>query len=86
MNNNRLKKYITMRKYLFDLFIFLCLGISLTLNFNLLVKWENQLQYKKRVLELMDKRLNTTSLAMESLYTDSINNAVKDWLRNETSE
>lgn len=77
---------ITMKKYLLDLVIFLSLGISLTLNFYLLEKYNNQLQYKKRVLELKVKRNNTVSLAKESLYTDSINNTVNDWLNNETSK
>lgn len=77
---------ITMKQYLLDLLIFLCLGISLTLNFYLLEKYNNQLQYKKRVLELKVKRNNTVSLAKESLYTDSINNTVNDWLNNETSK
>lgn len=75
-----------MKQYLLDLLIFLCLGISLTLNFYLLEKYNNQLQYKKRVLELKVKRNNTVSLAKESLYTDSINNTVNDWLNNETSK
>lgn len=77
---------ITMKKYLLDLVIFLSLGISLTLNFYLLHKYSNQLQYKKRVLELMEKRNNTVSLAKESLYTDSINNTVNDWLKHDTSK
>ena len=77
---------ITMKQYLLDLLIFLCLGISLTLNFYLLQKYNNQLQYKKRVLELKVKRNNTVSLAKESLYTDSINNTVKDWLKDDTSK
>ena len=77
---------ITMKQYLLDLLIFLCLGISLTLNFYLLQKYNNQLQYKKRVLELMEKRNNTVLLAKESLYTDSINNTVKDWLKDDTSK
>lgn len=77
---------ITMKKYLLDLVIFLSLGISLTLNFYLLEKYNNQLQYKKRVLELIEKRNNTVSLAKESLYTDSINNTVNDWLKDDTSK
>jgi hypothetical protein len=77
---------ITMKKYLLDLLIFLCLGISLTLNFYLLEKYNNQLQYKKRVLELIEKRNNTVSLAKESLYTDSINNTVNDWLKDDTNK
>lgn len=75
-----------MKKYLLDLVIFLSLGISLTLNFYFLQKYNNQLQYKKRVLELMEKRNNTVSLAKESLYTDSINNTVYDWLKDDTSK
>lgn len=75
-----------MKQYLLDLLIFLCLGISLTLNFYLIQKYNNQLQYKKRVLELMEKRNNTVSLAKESLYTDSINNTVNDWLKDDTSK
>lgn len=77
---------ITMKKYLIRLTVFLSIGISLTLNFYLLEKYNNQLQYKKRVLELKVKRNNTVSLAKESLYTDSINNTVNDWLNNETSK
>ena len=76
---------ITMKKYLLDLVIFLSLGISLTINFYFLQKYNNQLQYKKRVLELMEKR-NTVSIAQESLYTDSINNTVNDWLKDDTSK
>ena len=75
-----------MKKYLLDLVIFLSLGISLTLNFYFLQKYNNQLQYKKRVLELIEKRNNTVSLAKESLYTDSINNTVKNWLKDDTSK
>ena len=74
-----------MKKYLLDLVIFLSLGISLTINFYFLQKYNNQLQYKKRVLELMEKR-NTVSIAQESLYTDSINNTVNDWLKDDTSK
>lgn len=73
-----------MNKY-FVLGMFLLLGTSLTVNFYLLEKYNNQLQQKKRVLELMEKRNNTVSLAKESLYTDSITNAVNDWLGYGTS-
>ena len=75
-----------MKQYLLDLLIFLCLGVSLTFNFYLLQKYNQNLQYKERVLELIVKRNNTVSLAKESLYTDSIYNIVNDWLKNETSK
>lgn len=71
-----------MKKYL----ISALLVVSYSLNFILLSQTAKEIQYKQEILRLTEKRNNTASLALETLYTDSINNAVKEWLNDGTGE
>ena len=58
---------------------------SYSLNFYLLGKTTKEQQYKIQILELIEKRNNAVSLALETVYQDSINNAVQNWLVDDTS-
>lgn len=68
-----------MKKYFLNL-LFLLLGICQAANFYLLADCIQETQYKKRILELEEKKLSTSSMALETLYQDSINNTVNLWL------
>jgi len=72
-----MKKYF---KYLVEITLVLTLGVNVASNLYLLDYSTKQLQYKKRILELEQKKNNTSSMALETLYQDSINNTVNLWL------
>ena len=72
-----MKKYF---KYLVGITLVLTLGVNVATNLYLLDYSTKQLQYKKRILELEQKKNNTSSMALETLYQDSINNTVNLWL------
>lgn len=74
-----------MNKYLVT-FAVVSLLLSICLNFYLLGYSTKQLQYKKEILELTEKRNSTSSLALETVYQDSINNTVQSWLEDGTSK
>ena len=73
-------------EHLFITFAVLALVTSFSLNLYLLSRTTKERQYKKEILLLMEKRNNTSNLTLETLYTDSINNAVKDWLKDGTDK
>lgn len=68
-----------MNKYLVNV-LFLLLGINLVGNYYLLSQYNQETQFKKRIVELKEKKTITSSMAQECLYQDSINNAVNLWL------
>lgn len=73
-------------EHLLITFAVLALVTSFSLNLYLLSRTTKERQYKKEILLLMEKRNNTSNLTLETLYTDSINNAVKDWLKDGTDK
>lgn len=75
-----------MEKYLVSIITVVLLLVSLSLNYYLLGYSTKQLQFKKEILELTEKRNSTSSLALETVYQDSINNAVLNWLEDDTSK
>ena len=67
-------------KYLVEIALVITLGVNVASNLYLLDYSTKQLQYKKRILELEQKKNNTSSMALETVYQDSINNTVNLWL------
>ena len=74
-----------MNKYLVT-FAVVSLLLSICLNFYLLGYSTKQLQYKKEILELREKQTRTSSMALQTVYQDSINNTVQSWLEDGTSK
>lgn len=73
-------------KYLEQLFLaaaILMVAASYTLNFYFLGETEKQIEHKKEILRLTEKR-NSSNPALKTVYQDSINNAVINWLENGT--
>ena len=64
----------------------LILGISLVGNVVLGNYYQQNEQVKKTVKELCQKQSQTASLALNSLYADSINNELKRWLNDDTND
>lgn len=73
-----------MNKY-FVIGLFLLLGTSLTVNFYLVSQINQDKQTKERIRELVEKREYSVSMELETIYTDSVNNVVYDWLGYGTS-
>ena len=59
---------------------------SICFNVNLALLSQQNKQYKLRILELQEKRNNTASIALKTVYNDSINYAVKCWLYDDSSK
>lgn len=72
-----MKKYF---KYLVLFTLVVTLVVNVATNLYLFDYSTKQLQYKKRILELEQKKNNTSSKALETVYQDSINNTVNLWL------
>ena len=64
----------------------LILGISLVGNVVLGNYYQQNEQVKQTLKELSQKQSQTASLALNSLYADSINNELKRWLNNDTKD
>lgn len=75
-----------MKKYLVKIIEVMAIIVSLSLNYYLLSKVTKENQYKKRITELTIKRNSTSSMALYTVYNDSINNAVQIWLEDDTSK
>lgn len=68
-----------MNKYLVNV-LFLLLGINLVGNYYLLSQYNQETQFKKRILELKEKKRETPLQSLKLEYQDSINNTVNLWL------
>lgn len=75
-----------MKKYLVEIIEVVAIIVSLSLNYCLISEVTKQYQYKKRITELTIKRNSTSSMALYTVYQDSINNAVQNWLEDDTSK
>ena len=75
-----------MKKYLVKIIEVMAIIVSLSLNYCLLSKVTKENQYKKRITELTIKRNSTSSMALYTVYNDSINNAVQIWLEDDTNK
>ncbi len=75
-----------MKKYLVKIIEVTAIIVSLSLNYCLLNEVTKENQYKKRITELTIKRNSTSSMALYTVYQDSINNAVQIWLEDDTSK
>ena len=65
---------------LIDFFIYGLLFGSLWLNFTLLPKQTIDNAVRWKVIQLEEKRDNTASIALETLYKDSINTLLYEWV------
>lgn len=74
-----------MNKYLVT-FAVVSLLISICLNLYLVGETTKEIQYKKQILELREKQIFTSSMALQTVYQDSINNTVEKWLEDGTSK
>lgn len=59
---------------------------SIYINLYLVGGTTKEIQYKKQILELREKKILTSSMALQTVYQDSINNTVKCWLEDGTSK
>lgn len=84
-NNNRIKIFSIMKNLIIIILSFL-LGFAIVINQYLRAEYQRNTQYKLRIMELQEKRNNTASMALETIYNDSINNTVKCWLSDDTSK
>lgn len=75
-----------MKKYLVKIIEVAAILVSLSLNYCLFAQLTKENQYKKRITELTIKRNSTSSMALYTVYQDSINNAVQIWLEDDTSK
>ena len=75
-----------MKKYLVKIIEVATILVLLSLNYCLLNEVTKENQYKKRITELTIKRNSTSSMALYTVYQDSINNAVQIWLEDDTSK
>ena len=69
-----------MKNYLKDLFVLLAFTVTLFCTIYYMQLYNHEIQYKKRIIELTEKRNNTVSVALETVYQDSINNVLDEWL------
>lgn len=74
------------KNYLNNLLYTAVLLFSVSLNCLLLAENQRNRHYKERIIELQEKSDNTASIAMITMYQDSINNEIQNWLNNETSK
>ena len=77
-----------MKKYLeitVEVIALITLLVSTSLNYYLLSRITTETHYKHQILELTDKKLSTSSMALETMYQDSINNVFQSWLEDGTS-
>jgi len=75
-----------MNKYLVSIVAVVSLLISICLNLYLVGETTKEIQYKKQILELREKQIFTSSMALQTVYQDSINNTVEKWLEDGTSK
>lgn len=73
---------MTLKQFIYLLII----GISLVGNVVLGNYYRQNEQVKQTVKELCQKQSQTASLALNSLYADSINNELKRWLEDDTKD
>jgi hypothetical protein len=74
------------KNYLNNLLYTAVLLFSVSLNFLQLAENQRNRHYKERIIELQEKSDNTASIAMITMYQDSINNVLNNWLSDETSK
>ena len=74
-----------MNKYLVT-FAVVSLLLSICLNLYLVGETTKEIQYKKQIFELREKQILTSSMALQTVYQDSINNTVEKWLEDGTSK
>lgn len=69
-----------MKNYLKDLVVLLSFLVVLGCNIYYMQRYNHEIQYKKRIIELTEKRNNTVSMTLETVYQDSIDNVLDEWL------
>lgn len=74
-----------MNKYLVSIAV-VSLLLSICLNLYLVGETTKEIQYKKQILELREKQILTSSMALQTVYQDSIYNTVEKWLEDGTSK
>jgi hypothetical protein len=77
-----------MKKYFESIFVtiaVIAIVASYSLNLYLIRETAKQTSYKKEIIRLTEKRNSTISMALYTVYQDSINNAVQNWLEDGTS-
>lgn len=77
-----------MKKYFESIFVtiaVIAIVASYSLNLYFIRETAKQTSYKKEIIRLTEKRNSTISMALYTVYQDSINNAVQNWLEDGTS-
>lgn len=77
-----------MKKYFESIILTIAIvAIVFSYSLNLYLLWETakQTSYKKEIIRLTEKRNSTISMALYTVYQDSINNAVQNWLEDGAS-
>lgn len=78
-----------MKKYFESIILTIAIAAvvySYSLNLYLLWGATKETSYKKEILRLTEKRNSTASMALYTVYQDSINNTVQNWLEDDTSK
>lgn len=70
-------------KNLFNTILIVLITLLTLISGNLLIANNRHQRAKERILFYYDCRLSTASLALQSAYQDSIDNAVLDWCGDE---